>query len=276
MEEETRSAYRQRVADLAHRADTNQLQTAQVALELAESAARIDHGDSRMAKRKSHIGYYLFADGVRELKLRIGFRPSPMERLRELVCTYNEEFYILGTFILALLLITAIILPLVPHHEFWPVMAALLLALLPATQGAVDLVNGMVSALMKTEALPKLDFSKGIPQEATTLVVVPTLLLNELQVRDLFDELEARYLANQDPNLHFVLLTDHPDSATRPPDPDEGPLLEMAVRAINVLNVKYAGRQVEGRFFCCIVIARTTRVRAYGWDGSASAASCWI
>jgi hypothetical protein len=265
MEEETRSAYRQRVADLAHRADTNQLQTAQVALELAESAARIDHGDSRMAKRKSHIGYYLFADGVRELKLRIGFRPSPMERLRELVCTYNEEFYILGTFILALLLITAIILPLVPHHEFWPVMAALLLALLPATQGAVDLVNGMVSALMKTEALPKLDFSKGIPQENATLVVVPTLLLNERQVGDLLDELESRYLSNQDPNLHFVLLTDHPDSATRPPDPDEGPLLEMAVRAINVLNVKYAGR--KGGSFLLLHRHRAYNARQGVWMG---------
>src|SRR6185369_236506 len=143
------------VAELARDADTSEVQTAQVALELAQAAERIGHSDPRMAKRKAHIGYYLFADGVRELKLRIGFRPSPMERLRELVCTYNEEFYILGTFILALLLITAIILPLVPHHEFWPVMAALLLALLPATQGAVDLVNGMVSALMKTEALPK-------------------------------------------------------------------------------------------------------------------------
>jgi hypothetical protein len=242
MEEETRAAYRMRVAELARNADTNELQTAQVALELAEAAARLDHGDPRMAQRKSHIGYYLFAGGVRELKLRIGFRPSTLERLRELVCTYNDEFYILGTFILALLLITAMILPLVPHHDFWPVMAALLLALLPATQGAVDLVNGMVSALMKTEALPKVDFSKGIPQEATTLVVVPTLLLNERQVGDLLDELEARYLANPDPNLHFALLTDLPDTTTRPHDPDEGPLVDLTVRAIDALNVKYAGR----------------------------------
>src|SRR5262249_20871373 len=114
MEEETRAAYRMRVAELARRADTNELQTAQIAVELADAAAKLDHGNPRMAQRKSHIGYYLFADGVRELKLRIGFRPSPLERLRELVCTYNEEFYILGTFILALLLITAMILPLVP------------------------------------------------------------------------------------------------------------------------------------------------------------------
>ncbi|MEG9437619.1 glycosyl transferase [Edaphobacter sp. HDX4] len=242
MEEETRAAYRLRVAELARHADTNEVQTAQIALELAQAAERTEFPDPRMAKRKSHIGYYLVADGIRELKVRIGFRPSPTERLREWVGTYNEEFYILGTFVLALLLITAIILPLVPHHDFWPVMAALLLALLPATQGAVDLVNGLVTTLMKTEALPKLDFSKGIPQEAATLVVVPTLLLNEQQVQDLLDELEARYLSNQDENLHFALLTDLPDTAARPPQVDEGPLVDMAARAIDQLNRKYAGR----------------------------------
>lgn len=242
MEEETRAAYRLRVAELARHADTNELQTAQIALELAQAASATEFADPRMAKRKSHIGYYLFADGVRELKLRIGFMPSPLERLRELVSTYNEEFYILGTFILALLLITAMILPLVPHHDFWPVMAALLLALLPATQGAVDLVNGTVTALMKTEALPKLDYSKGIPQEAATLVVIPTLLLNEGQVEELLDDLEARFLSNQDPNLHFTLLTDLPDTISRPPDPDEGPLVDKVARAIDALNVKYAGR----------------------------------
>jgi hypothetical protein len=242
MEEETRAAYRLRIAELARHADTNEVQTAQVALELAQTAERTEYSDPRMAKRKSHIGYYLFADGVRELKLRIGFRPSPMERLRELIGTYNEEFYTLGTFILALLLITAIILPLIPHHDFWPVMAALLLALLPATQGAVDLINGIITSLMKTEALPKLDFSKGIPQEAATLVVVPTLLLKEQQVDDLLDELEARYLSNQDPNLHFALLTDLPDTAARPPQVDEGPLVDQAARAIENLNRKYAHR----------------------------------
>jgi hypothetical protein len=265
MEEETRAAYRLRVAGLARHADTSEVQTAQVALELAQAAERIGHSDPRMAKRKSHIGYYLFADGVRELKLRIGFRPSPLERLRELVSTYNEEFYTLGTFTLSLLLITAMILPLVPHHEFWPVMAALLLALLPATQGAVDLVNGVISALMKTEALPKLDFSKGIPQDAATLVVVPTLLLNERQVDELLDELEARYLSNPDPNLHFALLTDHPDTASRPPDPDEGTLADKAARAIDALNVKYAGR--KGGSFLLLHRHRAFNARQGVWMG---------
>ncbi|WP_433963878.1 hypothetical protein [Tunturiibacter gelidiferens] len=102
-------------------------------------------------------------------------------------------------------------------------MGALLLALLPATQGGVDLINNTISALMHAEALPKIDLSKGVPDDAITLVVVPTLLLNEIQVRELFDELEARYLSNQDPNIHFGLLTDLPDTKARPLDDDSNP-----------------------------------------------------
>lgn len=248
MEEETRAAYQLRVAELARHADTSELQTTQVALELAQMASRASHDDATMALRKSHIGYYLMAEGLRELKARIGYHPPALERLRDIVRSYSEEFYILGTFVLALLLITAIILPLVPHNDFWSVMAALLLAMLPATQGAVDLVNGSISALMKTEALPKLDFSKGIPSDAAALVVVPTLLLHERQVEELLDELEARYLCNEDPNLHFALLTDLPDTSIRPLDPDEGPLVDMAARAITALNKKYAARK-GGSFF---------------------------
>src|SRR6185437_4957513 len=158
------------------------------------------------------------------------------------------EFYILGTFTLSVLLITAIILPLVPHHDYWAVIGALLFALLPATQGAVDLTNGTITALMKAEALPKLDFSKGVPAEMTTLVIVPTLLLHEQQVTELFEQLEARYLSNQDPNIHFGLLTDLPDTTTRPPEEDDSPLVELAVRTIDELNARYAD-QDGGSFF---------------------------
>ena len=87
--------------------------------------------------------------------------------------------------------------------------------------------------------LPKLDFSKGFPPEFATLVAIPTLLLNEKQVRELIEELEVRYLANQDPNIHFALLTDLPDSVTRPRANDTDPLVELAVGLINDLNARY-------------------------------------
>lgn len=248
MEEDTRGAYRTQVAALARHADASEVQTAQIALDLAREAGRIGDSDLRLALRKTHIGYYLFAEGLEQLEHLIGYHPPAIDRFRRLIRRSNEEFYTLGTFTLSLLLITAIILPLVPHHDFWSVMGALLLALLPATQGAVDLVNGIVSAFFNPEALPKLDFSKGVPDESTTFVVVPTLLLHEKQVRELLEQLEARYLSNQDPNIHFGLLTDLPDTPTRPEPEGNDPLVEMAKRSINELNTRYAGHH-GGAFF---------------------------
>jgi len=248
MEDETRHAYHIRVAELAEHADAGEVQTAQAALKLATEASHTPDDDPRHARRTQHIGYYLFAEGVPALNYQIGYHPPPIERLRSILLRWNEDFYILGTFILSVLLIVAIIAPLVPHHAFWPVMGALLLALLPATQGGVDLVNNCVSALLKAQSLPKIDFSKGVPAEAATCVVVPTLLLHEKQVRELCDELEARYLSNQDPNIHFGLLTDLPDAIARPLDEDKNPLIKLAVQCINDLNEKYP-RSKGGVFF---------------------------
>ena len=77
---------------------------------------------------------------------------------------------------------------------------------------------------------------------------MPTLLTNSRQVQDLFDELEVRYLANQDRNIHFGLLTDLPDSITRPQQNDTDPLVDLAVRLTNELNQRYASAEA-GSFF---------------------------
>ena len=248
MEDETRHIYHMRVAELAAHADASEVDTAQIALKLARQAAQAADSDPRHARRTMHIGYYLFAEGLPLLSQRIGYYAPPIERIRSFLRRWKEDFYILGIFTLSCLLIVAIIAPLVPHHAFWPVIGALLLALLPASQGGVDLVNNTVTALMKAHSLPKLDFSKGVPSDAITLVVIPTLLFNEAQVRELFDQLEARYLSNQDPNIHFGLLTDLPDTKARPLDESSNPLAAFAVHCVNELNAKYSGEK-GGAFF---------------------------
>ena len=241
MEEETRSSYRERVATLARDSDCGEVETAATAVRMARDAQAQGSSSTRLTNRMSHVGYYLFEEGLERLSQQIGYHAPLKERLRFLLRKYNVETYILGIYILSVLLIGVFIAPLVPHREFLPVMGALLLALLPATQGASDLVNNAVSALLSPRALPKLDFSKGIPEEETTFVVVPTLLLGEAQIQEIFEDLEARYLSNFDPHLHFGLLTDLPDSVDRPQPEDRTALVELAVRLTDELNAKYGG-----------------------------------
>ena len=86
----------------------------------------------------------------------------------------------------------------------------------PSPQGAVDLVNGLGLAIpARPKRSPSSTFPNPCPAQATTLVVVPTLLLKESQVQELFEDVEARYLSNEDPNIHFR-APDRPRRLRRP------------------------------------------------------------
>ena len=250
MDFDSREMYRKRVAMIARYSDCSELETAQMALELAQEAKdkqRLE--DPRLRIRRSHVGYYLIDNGFPQLAKRVGYRPRFIDRLRLGLWHNAEDFYIGGIQVLTVILIGLIIAPLVPTYPiFGGLTLAFLLLLLPATQGAVDLINNTVTAIFKAYALPKMDFEKGVPEPFTTLVVVPTLLTKEKQVRELFDELEVRYLANQDRNIHYGLLTDLPDSVTRPRQNDTDPLVDLAVQLTDELNQRYA-HAGAGSFF---------------------------
>jgi cyclic beta-1,2-glucan synthetase len=265
MEDETRYSYHQRVAQLAQRSDCSEIDTAHAALELCRIAQSSSETEPRSRERMQHIGYYLFAEGLPALKKRIGYHPRPTELMLDFVRSHNEDFYTLCIIVLSIALITPIIAPVVPRNPFLLVMSALLLSLLPVTQGAVELVNGLITSLLKAESLPKIDYSKGVDADSTTMVVVPTLLLSDTQVQDLYDELEARYLSNEDPNIHFALLTDLPDSPSQPPPDDKQPLVQKAIRLTEILNAKYGGQ--KGGSFLLLHRHRVFNVREGVWMG---------
>ncbi|HEX5056678.1 MAG TPA: glucoamylase family protein, partial [Gammaproteobacteria bacterium] len=100
------------------------------------------------------------------------------------------------------------------------------------------LVNLLVTHRLPPRALPRLDFSKGIPDAHRTMVVVPTLLSRPQEVDDLLEALEIRYLGNRDPNLFFALLTDFRDAPERALPGDEA-LLAYARSAVQALNESY-------------------------------------
>jgi cyclic beta-1,2-glucan synthetase len=249
MDFETRELYRKAVARYARHSEFGETQVAATALELAREAQKTRNTDPRVYQRRTHVGYFLMDKGFPQLALRIGYRPPLIDWLRSQIRNHADDFYIVGIEILTILLMAAIILPLV---VWYPVIGGLtvgfFLLLLPAAQGTVDLFNNVVTALFKAEPLPKLDFGGGIPDEFATLVVVPTLLMTEKQIREMVETLEVHFLANPDPNLSFGLLTDLPDSVTRPRENDSDPIVDLAVELINDLNVRYKDG-AHGSFF---------------------------
>ena len=110
--------------------------------------------------------------------------------------------------------------------------------LLAASQLAVGMVNWLATLLVTPRPLPRMDFSKGLPPQSRTLVVVPTLLTSAEGIESLVEALEVRFLANRDDNLHFGLLTDFADAPAETLPSDEA-LLALARKGIEDLNDKY-------------------------------------
>ena len=168
-------------------------------------------------RSKQHVGYYLVDRGRAALEAGIGYRPTWYAALGRFVGRAPLASY-LGAILLVWLLTVIAAAVLGVRLEMvriaGPAAALVLLALFAGAAGqfAVSLVNWLCTLLVPPRPMMRLDFSAGIPAEHRTLVAVPALLTSEQTVRDLVEQLELRYLANQDDNLWFALLSDFPDA----------------------------------------------------------------
>ena len=166
------------------------------------------------AARHGHVGYYILAEGSTALHERVGFQPPLGQRIASFLRRHPNEFYLPGTEVLTLAIMSAIVLLLTNTYTSpGLIFLSMLMLLLPCSQSAIQLVNYLITSLLEPQILPKLDFSEGVPDNCTTLVAIPSLLLSQEQVRRLAEDLEVRFLGNHDPNIHFALLTDLPDTS---------------------------------------------------------------
>ncbi len=236
MDPESREMYRGAVVKLAKHSDLSELQIAELALSLACESQHVREDDHAMAHRRAHIGNYLIAEGRRELISRANVRLPFRERWQIRLRRNPNKFYLGGIGFLTFSMILALSC-LGCFNSLWKAIFVALVLLLPCSESAVQLMNYLTSLLLQPQPLPKLDFRDAIPNDCTTMVVVPTLLLNEKQVRQLVDDLEVRYVGNMSANLHFALLTDLPDSDKEPIETD--PLVGLCGQLICELNEKY-------------------------------------
>ncbi len=232
MDFKTRDHYRRAVEKIAKRTKTDELEVARYAVELAR---RADSNNEKL----SHVGYYLIDEGLAELEKRFGFRPFFFERINRLILKRPAFFY-LGA---VLFLTAAIICFLVFIADVFDggmslLVGFALLSLIPASDLAVSLVNFDASVFFAPRLLPRMDFTSGTPGGAKTFVVIPTLLTSVATVENLLEKLEIHYLANQDENIFFALLSDFAD-APNEEMPDDERILDAALAQIENLNKRY-------------------------------------
>ena len=235
MEFESCELYRSAIQEFAKNSRADEFTIARLALDLATHAHARFHSDSPARNRRGHVGYYLVDRGRQSLQRRIDYRAKGFRRVTETFHDAPELLYFISLEILIVGIMAFVVSGL---QGGVPLIAATILLLLPASEAAIDIINQLVGFLIPPRTLPKLDFSKGIPADCVTVVAIPTLLINEEQIRDLVRTLEIRYAGNRDPNLYFALLTDPPDSTERFDDKDR--YVTLCSSLIEQLNRKYS------------------------------------
>jgi cyclic beta-1,2-glucan synthetase len=240
----TRDRYRHVVEKTAIHSPHSESEVARKAIQLAREGVGRKGGDDRTA----HVGFYLIDEGLARLERMAEVRFSPSKILLNVVRRFPLLLYGGGALLMTSVFAGGFIAKAYAGGlQGWVFGLVGLLSLLCAAHLAVALVNWLATLLATPRPLPRMDFSKGIPPELRTLVVVPTMLTSTQNIEDLTEALEVRFLANRDENLHFGLLTDFRD-AIEEALPEDEPLLQQARQRIEELNEKY-GNSSSDHFF---------------------------
>ena len=232
---ETRNRYRKSVERLAFRSGFSEPDVARAAITLSRA-------DSDKP-RQGHVGYWLIDQGQRQLETTIGYRTPTGASFRRHMMRNARKIY-------ATALIAGVFAALVVPYAYlwyqdatlWQWLGGSALSLLPATVLSVTVVHWVITRLTRPTALPELDFTKTIPKDFTTAVVIPVIVAHADEAVHIAEKLEIRRLSNPDPNLRFVVLSDLADANTQSLPGDHG--IEQALTdTIRNLNTRYEDGQ---------------------------------
>jgi cyclic beta-1,2-glucan synthetase len=221
----TRDRYRHAIEDLSKRSAASELAVAEAALRLA--------GAQLADRRQRDPGYYLLGEGRRQLEEAVGFRPGGGLILSRLARSHAAVTYIGSIAVVSALALALPVLAIQPTGPSRWLMA--FLALIPATDVAMTVVNRAVAGLVHPKDLPSLALPHGPTEELRTVVAIPAMLSRPEQIEQLVDRLEVHHLADPDGEFHFALLTDWRDTDV-PEEPDDAALLAVATRGVDRLN----------------------------------------
>jgi len=240
MDLDSRGSYHAAIQEFVRGSKADEFTIAQLAVDLAAQARSQFRSIPVTRDRRGHVGYYLVDRGRQALQKRIEYRAKGFKQVTETFHDAPELLYFISLEVLIIAIMAFVVSGI---RVGVPLIAATLLLLFPACEAALEIINQLVTFLIPAQALPKLDFSKGIPSDCVTMVAIPTLLINEDQICDLVRTLEIRYVGNRDPHLFFALLTDPPDSRERFDEKDRH--VSLCSRLIEELNQKYSDTGVQ-------------------------------
>lgn len=248
MDFESRDYYRHSLEVMARKAGIGEAFVAKKVIECAK-----EQGNSNCEDYKKHIGYYLVDSGICNLKNKINYRAAVTDRLSEATKRHPLAFY-LGVMIFGIAVIEigsiGISLSKDINVAIWRYILAAIAVIIPASEIILSILNWSINSLSIPKFIPKMALEEGIPEESSTVVVIPTLVNSEKRVRELINDLEVYYLANIESNLYFALLADFSDSKCEHEEKDNE-IINTALEQIKKLNKKYRPGEKDIFHFLC-------------------------
>jgi len=215
---------------------------------------------------QKHVGYYLVDQGKDELYVALQARRKvgyhPLLRLKR-----HPTFTFLSSVMILAMLTLVVFWKVVGgfcNLNIWVGVALSLVLLVPASEWSLSIVNSLIQRCFPPKPLLRLEFKEGVTSEAATMVVIPTFLSSETDVRKLLHHIEVHHLANQDPHVHFAILGDFRD-ACEETLPQDGQILQTARQELEDLNHKYPCQ--EGSTFYLLVRKRRWNPKEGVWMG---------
>ena len=244
MDFNTRDHYRHVIEKIAKKSNFSEVEVVRKAIQLAKKGAELNGSNDRTA----HVGYYLINKGLSRLEKVAETKQSLYLLLRKTVFRFPLFFY-LGSIVFLTVFFTWSLLEKAQGDGIgsWHIWALAFLLIICTSYLSIALVNWVTTLFATPYPLPRLDYSNGISLESRSMVVVPSMIVSQQNIEDLTEALEVRFLANQDENLHFGLLTDFKDAVSETLVEDEL-LIHLITKKITDLNEKYPGKNSDTFF----------------------------
>ena len=228
---QSRDQYRTVIEELARGAAATEFEVAEKAIELSQ-AAQAAPAVGAGVQRSDDVGFFLVGARRLELERAIDFRvPVGLRFKRAFQATGWIGIFLPVMAITMLLLgMTAAALS-AAGLSTAAIVVLLALFALPAGEGAMSIFNTVVLLFLKPTRLVGYEYRDGVPEEARTLVVVPTMLGSRDDVDEAIRTIEVHHLSNAQGDLYFALLSDWPDA-------------QVELRAIDTEILDYARARI--------------------------------
>ena len=212
---ETKSRYRSVIGEISKKTHIAEVYIAKKCLNLTEDKEG----------KEAHVGYYLIDNGKSQLLSQI-----LNKKVKEISHSAKAKLYISAIYFFTIMFTLLISI------KSW--FFAIIL-FIPVQNVVTQIIQHILNKRITPKVIPKLDFhDTGIPEEYTTMCVIPALLKTSDDVIELMKKLEVYYLANKSENIYFTLLGDCTSEKNEKKEEDQE-IIETGKEYVKKLNKKY-------------------------------------